>query len=71
MFCPPKTSRLDGKAGLSNIFPHHYLEDGTEDLGVLGHSAYVELPGEDGRVVVLIVHLQEHLGRVGCDKTIQ
>lgn len=50
------------------MFSYHYLEHRAEDLGVLCHTAYVELPGEDGRVVILIVHLNKHLGCVGCKK---
>lgn len=48
------------------MFSYHYLEHRAEDLAVLRHAAYVQLPGEDGRVVVLILHLNEHLGCVSC-----
>ena len=44
---------------------HHYLQHGGEGLGVLGHAADVEPAGEDGPVVVLVVDVDEHLGRVG------
>lgn len=47
---------------------YHYLEHRAEDLGVLRHATYVEHPGEDGRVVILILHLNEHLGCVSCKK---
>lgn len=58
---PTKTKSTDNVS-------HHYLEHRAEDLGVLRHAAYVELPGEDGRVVILIVHLNKHLGCVSCKK---
>lgn len=45
-------------------FSHHYLEHRAEDLCVLSHASNVELPGEDGRVVILILHFNEHLGCV-------
>lgn len=47
---------------------YHYLQHMAEELGVLCHSANEELPGEDGRVVILILHLDEHLGCVSCKK---
>lgn len=51
------------------MFSYHDLEHRAEDLGVLRHAAYVELPGEDGRVVILILQLNKDLGRVSCKKT--
>lgn len=50
------------------VSSHHYLEHRAEDLGVLCHTADVERPGEDGRVVVLIQHLDEDLGCVSWEK---
>lgn len=47
-------------------FSYHNLEHGAEDLGVLRHAADVERPAEDRGVVVLITHLDEDFGRVGC-----
>lgn len=59
---PTKTKSRDNMI----MFSYHYLEHRAEDLGVLCHTAYVELPGEDWRVVILIMHLNKHLGCVGC-----
>lgn len=50
------------------MLSYHYLEHRAEDLAVLRHATYVELPGEDGRVVILVLHLDEHLGCVSCKK---
>lgn len=50
------------------MFSYHYLEHRAEDLGVLRHATDVEHPGEDGRVVILILHFNEHLGCVSCKK---
>lgn len=52
-------------------FSYHNLEHGAEDLGVLRHAADVERPAEDRGVVVLIPHLNEDLGRVGCEEKSQ
>lgn len=52
-------------------FSYHNLEHGAEDLGVLRHAADVERPAEDRGVVVLIPHLDEDLGCVGCEEKSQ
>ncbi len=49
---------------------YHYLEHRAEDLGVLRNTTDVEHPGEDRRVVILILHVDEHLSCVGCKKQI-
>lgn len=46
------------------MFSYHYLEHRAEDLGILRYPADVDLPAEDGRVVILVLHVDEHLGRV-------
>lgn len=53
------------------MFSYHYLEHRAEDLGVLCHAAYVEHPGEDGRVVILILNIDIHLGCVSCKKEME
>lgn len=58
--CMSKTMRL--------MLSYHYLEHRAEDLGVLRHATDVELPWEDGRMVILILHVNEHLGCVSCKK---
>lgn len=53
------------------MFSYHYLEHRAEDLGVLRHATYVEHPGEDRRVVILILNIDVHLGRVSCKKEME
>lgn len=52
--------------GGAEVFSHFYLQHRGEGIGVFSHTTDVELSGEDRRVVVLIPHLDKHLGCVGC-----
>lgn len=49
-------------------FSYHYLEHRAEDLGVLCYTAYIEFPGEDRSMVILILDINVDLGCVSCKK---